>query len=117
MLRKYKNKRIFADGQWFDSQKEYKRYLQLKLLLKSGDITDFKTQVYFPLAFNCNCGKINKISYDSKRQANYIADFVYSDENGNRIIEDVKSPITKANPVYKLKKAIMQAMGFEIRET
>ena len=35
----------------------------------------------------------------------------------NNIIEDVKSPITRNNQVYKLKKKIMMYKGYEVRET
>ena len=43
----------------------------------------------------------------NKRARYYVADFVYK-EGGKSIIEDVKSPITLKNPVYSLKKALVQ---------
>ncbi len=45
----------------------------------------------------------------------YVADFTYV-ENGQQVIEDVKSPITRLNPVFRLKKKMLAAMGVEIQE-
>lgn len=47
----------------------------------------------------------------------YWADFTYL-ENGVRVVEDVKSKITRMQPVYRLKKKLVAAaFGVEIRET
>ena len=97
---KYHAKKIIIDGITFDSQKEGARYIQLKAQLKAGVIKNLNLQVKFPIV--PKKGKNKRIRY-------YIADFVYQDEKGNFIIEDVKSPITKKNPVYSLKKALVLA--------
>jgi hypothetical protein len=39
-----------------------------------------------------------------ERECKYIADFVYRDRDGNRVVEDCKGFRT---PVYKLKKKLM----------
>ena len=67
----------------FDSQKEYRRWLELKYAADKGYITDLHRQVPFQLqeAFVCNGEEIRPIQY--------IADFVYI-ENGKKIVEDVK---------------------------
>lgn len=50
------------------------------------------------------------------REIAYVADFVYM-ENGKQVVEDVKSDITRANPVYKIKKKmLMYVHGIEITE-
>ena len=50
------------------------------------------------------------------REIAYVADFVY-EENGAKVVEDVKSPITRKNPIYKLKKKMMMYVhGIEVKE-
>ena len=96
---KYHNKKTVIDGMVFDSKKEANRFLELKMLEKAGVISNLQLQVRFEI-----CPK----RYENKRARYYIADFVY-DENNKKICEDVKSSITKANPVYSLKKALFLA--------
>lgn len=67
------------------------------MLERGGIISDLKTQVRFEIVPKKN---------GNKRVRYYVADFTYT-ENGKRIIEDTKSPITKKNPVYSLKKALV----------
>ena len=96
-MNKYRNVKCVYDGLKFDSKKEAQRYAELKLLEKCGVIQNLKTQVKF-----CIVPKTEK----NRRARFYIADFVYT-ENGVDTIEDVKSPITRRNPVYSLKKALV----------
>jgi hypothetical protein len=96
---KYHNIKTVVDGITFDSKKESQRYLELKVLEKCGMIQDLRLQVPFEV-----CPKKN----GNNRARYYVADFVYT-EHGKRIIEDVKSKITRKNPVYSLKKALVLA--------
>ena len=107
---KYGNKKVMLNGLWFDSMKEAKRYTELSLLQKAGKITDLQTQVKYELipAQKRN-GKV------VERAVHYIADFVYT-EDGETVVEDVKSPATKT-PVYTLKRKLMLwEYGIKIRE-
>ncbi len=106
---KYRNVKTNVDGIVFDSKKESRRYLELKMLLQSGSISDLQMQVRFEV-----CPK----KYENRRARYYEADFVYV-ENGKKIIEDVKSPITRKNSVYSLKKALVQVNypEYEFRES
>jgi len=97
MYNKYKNKRTTLDGIVFDSKKEAARYVELKLLERSGGISNLQRQVRF---------EIVPKTAKNKRARFYVADFLY-EANGRKIIEDVKSVITKKNPVYSLKKALV----------
>ena len=108
MYSKYKNKRTKIDGIVFDSKKEAERYVELKLLERSGVISNLQRQVCFEIV-----PKTSK----NKRARFYVADFLY-EVNGRKIIEDVKSIITKKNPVYSLKKAIVlwRYPEFDFRE-
>lgn len=95
---KYHNTIVVCDGIKFHSKKEAERYKELKLLEHTGHISDLKLQVKFSI-----CPK----SGGNKRERFYVADFVYN-EGHLQIIEDVKSWITKKNPLYSLKKALVQ---------
>ena len=108
--RKYRNVKTVVDGQTFDSKKEAKRYAELATLEKAGEIKGLLTQQKFLIVPKAN--KVNRARY-------YVADFVYTTKDGRRIIEDVKSPITKKNPVYSLKKALVlwQYPDYDFLET
>lgn len=105
---KYGNKKTVFDGIKFDSSKEARRYSQLKLLQRAGEISDLKLQVPFILQ-----GQLGYILTPTGRKMLYKADFTYIEGN-KLVIEDVKGFRTKE---YLLKKAILAAMGITIRET
>ena len=109
MPSKYRNKRIICDGIKFDSQKEAQRYRELCLMERAGELTALKLQPRYKLAV----GGI-PLRYPSGRQVTYVADFEYQRKGEyGRTIEDVKGMKT---PVYKIKQAIMMAMGKTIVE-
>ena len=118
--RKYKNKRVECDGRVFDSLKEYRRYCQLKMLLKCGAISDLKLQVPFeliPAVYEDVAKQLKtKVKIEKKcvqRPIRYVADFVYV-RDGIMIVEDTKGFRTKE---YELKKKMMRALlGITIRE-
>lgn len=98
---KYKNVKT-KDG--FDSKKERKRFLELELLQKAGVITSLNKQVSFELI-----EKFTDKRGIKEREAKYIADFVYYDnEKKSMVIEDVKSPITRKLSVYILKRKLVK---------
>jgi hypothetical protein len=102
---KYGNVKVTINGITFDSGKEADRYLVLKAKEAAGEISHLELQPKFKLLINGSA-----LKYESGRQAVYIADFAYFDPSaGKRIVEDVKSPATKT-PVYKLKKALVEAI-------
>lgn len=101
---KFKNTKIEVDGIKFDSIKESKRYGTLKLLQKAGEISDLKLQVRMDILVS------------DKKIAVYIADFTYM-EKGSYVVEDVKSDFTRKNPVYRLKKKLIEAIyNLKIKE-
>lgn len=106
-MSKYKNRKTVIDGIAFDSKKEAARYGELQFLAKAGAIQDLRLQVPFEL--------IPK--QIRERAVKYIADFVYT-ENGQMVVEDTKSEITRANPTYILKrKLLLWVHGLRIKET
>src|SRR5437016_3951103 len=76
---KYNNRRIQTEDGWFDSQRELRRWQELKLLEKAGQILNLRRQVKFEL--------IPKEG--SLRAIKYVADFVY-EEKGKQVVEDSK---------------------------
>lgn len=96
---KYHNVKTVVDGISFDSKKESRRYLELVTMQVSGAISDLQLQVRFEI-----CPK----KYGNKRARYYVADFVYT-ENGQKVIEDVKSKATQT-PVFSLKWALMKVL-------
>ena len=102
---KYHAKKTEVNGKTFDSKKEDKRYMELKAMEKVGSIQNLQLQVPFVL--------IEKSKYG--RSIKYVADFVYYNKNGSKVVEDVKGVKT---PVYKLKKRIMaEKYGIIVLET
>lgn len=106
---KYHNKKIEIDGMKFDSKKEGQRYLELKLLQRAGYISDLERQVKFILIPS---QKINGKVVE--REVTYKADFVYKDDSGQTVVEDVKGFKTKE---YILKRKMMLYFkGIRIKE-
>lgn len=99
-MNKYGNKKVTVDGYVFDSALEAKRYRQLVLLERAGEIKDLKLQVPFELqeAFKKN-GK-------HYRAIIYKADFVYYDNKLKKtIVEDTKGMKTD---VFKMKQKMFE---------
>tara|TARA_X000001388_G_scaffold67229_1_gene54460 strand:+ start:1564 stop:1905 length:342 start_codon:yes stop_codon:yes gene_type:complete len=100
---KYKAIRTEVDGIMFHSKKEAKRYSELKLLEKAGEISQLELQPKFI------------IQIEGIKICNYIADFRYIDKKaqgtngqmGTTVVEDVKGVLT---PVYRLKKKLVEAL-------
>ena len=110
-FRKFGNVPQIVDGIKFDSMSEAHRWGELKLLERAGLLRDVRRQVRIPLM-----GRDGPVTFQpSKREAVYVADFVYFDvPKGIEVIEDAKG---YATPEYKLKRAILAAQGVEIIET
>ena len=109
---KYNNRKVELDGFTFDSQKEARRYSELKILVRVGEISELELQKSFVLAESVKFNNEPRAKPDIR----YVADFAYM-ENGVMIVEDVKSKATKSLPVYRLKKHLMKSIhGIEIQE-
>lgn len=98
---KYRNKKCVIDEIKFDSQKEGKRYVELKALLDQGKIMDLKCHPAYLLqeGFVRDGKKHRKITYE--------ADFEYRDVATQKtIIEDVKASKFFVTEVFKIKKKL-----------
>ena len=105
MKSKYNAIRTVVDGFTFASKAEARRYGVLKLMQEAGEISELSLQPVIPLMVN------------GQKIGNYIGDFKYL-ENGETIIEDVKSKPTMTS-IYRLKKKILLTLDppISIRET
>jgi len=94
---------VTADGERFDSQREYARWRELDLLREAGRIHHLTRQQRYALH-----------ATGGQRVCWYTADFVY-ELDGEVIVEDTKGVRT---PVYRLKAKWMFAeYGIKILET
>jgi len=106
------------DGIKFDSKREFLRYMDLKLMEKAGEIGAIKVHPKFPITIGGVPIMVSSNQHNKwDRHLTYEADFVYFDKQlGKRIIEDVKMQSGHRTGIYKIKKALMRAMGHDIKE-
>lgn len=103
---KYRAVPTVADGIRFASKKEAKRYGELKLMEKAGELFRLELQKVFYL-------HASSARFGPMLIGKYVADFVYW-RNGEHIIEDVKGFKT---PLYRWKKRHVEAQyGVKIVE-
>ena len=121
MATKYKNKKVKMYGKEFASIHEAERYLILRTLERQKVIKDLKCQVRYKLIPEQRepdtVGKRGGIIKGKliERGCDYIADFVYTDINGNEIVEDAKGYRTDD---YIIKRKLMLWIhGIRIKET
>jgi len=108
---KYHAVKTVVDDIKFDSKGEAKRYQELQLMLKAGEISEFSRQVPFVLA------PAVVLNGRKKPALRYVADFVYCDKQGFQVVEDFKggSPLTD---VFKIKRHLMKVVhGIDIFES
>ena len=121
---KYGNKKVMYDGIVFDSKKEAVRYAELKLLERSGHITDLERQVPFELIPTLREEPNEQYKRGAKkgqfkpgkvieRPCYYIADFVYT-EDGKKVVEDTKGFKTKDFIIKR--KLMLYVHGIRIKE-
>lgn len=102
---------VVIDGERFHSKREARRWQQLLLLQAAGEIRDLERQV--PIGLEGRDGPI--LTDSGQRQRQYVADFRYVDaRTGAVVIEDAKGWPTEG---YRIKRAILAAMGIQIEET
>ena len=111
------NIKVEYDGHIFDSKREAQRYAELKLLQRSGQISDLRMQVKFELIPS----QIDGDGKVTERAVSYIADFVYFDRRTNETVaEDVKGYRDPSSAVYKVfaikRKMMLFFHGITVRE-
>ena len=103
---KFRNVKTVVDGVSFMSAREARRFSELKLLERAGQIANLKLQPRYPLVVN------------GKKVCTYVGDFSF-DERGKGgdwtpVVEDAKGYRTRE---YINKANLFEALfGFAIRE-
>lgn len=127
-MSKYGAQKVRFNGTVFDSQKEAKRYAELRLLERAGEIRNLQKQKSFELipaqykeiptgevykrGAKAGQKKYKKVCLE--KSVNYIADFVYIDKRGFQVVEDTKGVRTKD---YIIKRKLMLYVhGIRIKE-
>ena len=106
---KYGNQKVTVLGEEFDSKREADRWLLLRDRQRAGEISDLRRQVKIPLD-----GRDGPLRTSTGRVMCYIADFAYLNlDNGLMVYEDAKG---FATPEYKVKAAVVRAMGLDLEE-
>lgn len=106
---KYGAVRTEVDGIKFASKREAKRYGELKLLERAGQIKELELQPKFPIRIALRGSSDTAVAFS------YVADFRYREgPKGLLVVEDVKG---MRNRMYQLKKKCVELQyGIEIRE-
>lgn len=123
-MNKYSAKKVKFDGKVFDSRKEAKRYAELRLLERAGQISNLELQKRFEL-IPAQYEKTNEVYLRGEKKGQpkrgrcieqsvvYVADFCYI-EKGKQVVEDTKGMKTKD---YIIKRKLMLYIhGIRIRE-
>ena len=102
--RKYKNRKTYRkvgeNTYYFDSEKEARRFDELLFLQRAGKIKDLILQPSFIIVDSVKDTTGKKLP-----ARKYIADFLYI-EGDKKVVEDVKSPITRKEATYRLKRQL-----------
>ncbi len=119
---KYGNSKVIVDDIVFDSKKEARRYEELKMLEKAGEIKNLQRQVKYELVPEQRepetvvKGKTKRGKL-IERAVTYLADFVYEDaRSGNTVVEDVKSEATRTKEYIIKRKLMLYIHGIRISE-
>lgn len=97
-----------TDIHYFPSQAEVRRFGQLRMLERTGQIKKLELQPSYEIY-----GKKSGL-----KLFEYRADFRYIDSDGVEVVEDVKGTINEKylDPVFKLKRRAMKAeLGIDIK--
>lgn len=102
---KYGARRCVHDDHTHDSQAERARCFVLQHRERVGEIRELQRATTYPLIVN------------GQRVGSYRDDFSYRDLQGALIVEDVKSPATRRETAYRLRKKLVEAcLGIKISE-
>ena len=110
---KYGNTKVEYDGIRFDSKKEARRYMELTMLERNGDICNLRRQVKYELLPNQYTVNEKGKKKLVERAVAYVADFVY-EEDGRTVVEDTKGYRTKEYIIKR--KLMMWRYGIRISE-
>ena len=97
-----------VDGVVFDSKSEARRWAELTLLARAGEIVELERQVRYPLVASGRPVKIRSKGFPNGRPCVYTLDFRYFDRRlGKPIFEEWKG---HDDPASRLRRAIIEAL-------
>lgn len=96
--KKYRNKTSVYNGYPYDSIKEAEEAKNLDLLLKAGEIISWERQ--YPIEVYVNGEKMFRMKVD----------FLVNWKDGTKELREVKGWITAREPVYRLKRKLIDAI-------
>ena len=101
---------VTVDGIRFDSTKEARRWGELRLLERAGEIRALRRQVVLPLI-----GMVGPMLTRTGRPMKLTVDFAYEDKRLGwaEVFEDAKGVATRD---YEVRRAAAAAMGIQVRE-
>lgn len=109
---KYHNETVTVDGIRYDSRGEYQRHCFLKLMEQAGEISDLRYHVKYELIpaiteeVVVHLKTKDKVVTKTIQSARYYeADFVYTNKNGEEVVEDFKGQETE---LFKFKAALFR---------
>lgn len=115
---KYGNRKVVVDGIEFDSAKEARRYSELKLLQRAGQIEQLELQKEFELIpaqyetferYGKNGQRLKDGERCVERSCIYKADFAYM-KDGQLVVEDTKGyrdPASAGYAKFVIKRKLM----------
>lgn len=108
---KYRAKPVEVDGIKFPSQKEAKRWCELRLLERDGKIRNLRRQVAIKLE-----GQRGPVKTATGKHMKLTIDFAYEDRRLNwaEVYEESKGMRTRD---YDVRLAVAQAMGIEVLQS
>lgn len=98
----------------FDSKREARRYMDLWLMQRSGEISGLRTQIRYELI-------PKQVHKDGRKEKgiDYVADFVY-EQGGETVVEDSKGFRDTSSAAYRLfvmkRKMMLYFHGISVRE-
>lgn len=102
-MSKYGARKTVVDGITFASAKEARRYGELRLLERAGQISKLELQPKYPMVIN------------GWKICTYFGDFRYRVKTGETITEDTKGVRTRE---FEIKRKLMRAVhGIEVLVT
>lgn len=108
-MSKYNARKISCDGYSFDSQAEYRRYVELKTLERAGEITGLTVHPEYELQphFRYN-GR-------TERAIKYTPDFEYMSSDGWKVVEDVKGGKATKTEAYSIRRRLFIRQHQEVK--
>lgn len=108
---KYGAVKTVVDGITFPSKKEARRWSELKLLERAGEIAGLERQPKFYFEIG---GK--PLKFPNGRRAVFTADFAYADVRAReQVVEDVKGGKATRTEAYALRRVLFEALYPHIR--